>query len=262
MCTVTVIPLPAGGFRVACNRDESRARVAALPPLLSWAGSVRAIMPIDPVAGGTWIAATDRGIVLALLNYNMKAERGAGDAASRSVPPASRGTIIPFLADCRDLSEVVARIGLLQAHRFGPFRLMIANVSEVVEYVSDGRTITRREGTHVARTPLLFTSSSLGDTIVEQPRRALFDAKLMRDANAEGQDLFHRHSWPDRPHLSVCMSRADAQTVSYTTVEILTTCATMRYWPAPPDMTAGVAATTRCISLIAKNGLLVPAGCA
>jgi hypothetical protein len=37
---------------------------------------------------------------------------------------------------------------------------------------------------------------------------------------AVAQDAFHHHQWPGRGELSVLMSRADARTVSITTVEI------------------------------------------
>jgi hypothetical protein len=255
MCTVTIIPLPAGGFRVACNRDESCARPAALPPLLSWAGDVRAMMPIDLLAGGTWIAATDRRISFALLNYN------ATGSTSRRTPPASRGTIIPFLSECRDLSDVYTRIASLRSNRFDPFRLLVIASGGVVEFLSDATTIARRALSHDICKPLLFTSSGLGDEVVEPPRRELFDATLGREPTAERQDIFHRHRWPDRPHLSVCMSRADARTVSYTTIEMRPTCATMHYRPAPPDEAFAVRSTVRRIPLIARNGLLVPAGC-
>lgn len=266
MCTVTVIPLPPGGFRVACNRDESRARPATLPPLLSWAGDVRAVMPIDPHAGGTWIAATDRGMVFTLLNYNPtpppKTEPGGnGLAASRRPSLASRGTIIPFLSDSHDLADALARIGVLDATRFGPFRLLIFTTTGVVGFVSDGSMIDRLKLPRGSGHPLLFTSSGLGDELVEPPRRELFDATLKRYPTAAHQDVFHRHSWLDRPHLSVCMSRADARTVSYTTVEVRPTCATMRYWPVSPDEMPGLVPTVRRIPLV-RNGFLRPAGCA
>ncbi len=39
-------------------------------------------------------------------------------------------------------------------------------------------------------------------------------------ATPERQDALHRHRWPDRAHLSICMSRPEARTVSITCVEI------------------------------------------
>jgi hypothetical protein len=43
------------------------------------------------------------------------------------------------------------------------------------------------------------------------------------------QDAFHRHSWEGREHVSVQMSRAEARTVSRTTVELSRRGARMTY---------------------------------
>jgi hypothetical protein len=84
----------------------------------------------------------------------------------------------------------------------------------------------------------MFTSSGLGDALVEAPRRALFDewfVGVKLENQLERQDAFHRHQWPDRPELSVCMSRIDARTVSYTVVDLEADRATMTYYPDAPD---------------------------
>jgi hypothetical protein len=261
MCTVSVIPLPTGGFRVACNRDESRVRAEGLPPVVTWSAGVRAVMPIDPAGGGTWIAATDRGIVLALLNYNPDSRALSADGTGISTFPASRGSIIPSLTDCRDVPEIETRVTALQPERFGPFRLFVIGPGGRTEFVSDRRTIARRRLPEAAGVALLLTSSGLGDALVEPPRRELFQHILESDPTAQRQDEFHRHSWPDRRQLSVCMSRDDARTVSYTTVEVTATCAVMRYWPAPPDAIGTVPVTVRRIPLAGPGGPLVPAGC-
>jgi hypothetical protein len=260
MCTVTVIPIPTG-FRVACNRDESPARAAALPPLLNWADGVRAMMPIDPVGGGTWIAASDRGLVFALLNYNPAAP-DVDDGRHGRVPPASRGAIIPMLADCRDFLEAESRVADLRPARFNPFRLLIVGAAGHAEFVSDGRRIVRRDAGVRSPLPLLLTSSGLGDAIAEPPRRALFESLLATGSSPDRQDEFHRHSWPERRHLSVCMSRDGARTVSYTTVEITATCAVMTYWPKPPDAIDETSPAVRRIALVGRAGLIIPAGCA
>ena len=61
MCTVSVIHLPNGGYRVVHSRDEQRSRAPGTTPkehvLRAPDGSpVRAWWPIDPDAGGTWVA--------------------------------------------------------------------------------------------------------------------------------------------------------------------------------------------------------------
>ncbi len=82
------------------------------------------------------------------------------------------------------------------------------------------------------------TSSGLGDHVVEPPRRALFTrmfAGAAPDDFAAIQDAFHRHRWPDRPHLSVDMDRADAETVSLTVIELDDVSVTMRYVDGHPS---------------------------
>jgi hypothetical protein len=87
----------------------------------------------------------------------------------------------------------------------------------------DGRQ-PQAESPRALEGPLMFTSSGLGDHLVEPPRRELFE-RSFEDLDgadvATVQDAFHRHRWPDRPELSVCTSRHDAQTVSHTVVELL-----------------------------------------
>src|SRR5262249_12632394 len=83
--------------------------------------------------------------------------------------------------------------------------------------------------------PFLFTSSGLGDHLVEEPRRQLFAEAMGHSANPDAQDLFHRHEWPDRSHLSVCMRRSDARTVSHTLVVLTERAGLLTYHAAPPD---------------------------
>ena len=109
--------------------------------------------------------------------------------------------------------------------------------------------------THFGGAPLLFTSSGLGDHLVEGVRRELFDAFFQGPAGEweAAQDAFHRHRWPGRGHLSVNMKRPDARTVSHAVIDVDGVRVRFRYHPAAPDepaattvlelpITAGVAA--------------------
>src|SRR5512139_3976242 len=167
MCTMTFLGL-AEGLRLGCNRDELRTRPRAEPPREVRFGSRRAILPIDPQGGGTWIAVNDAGLVMALLNRYP-------DSLPMPSGPVSRGEIIPSLLHHGRLDEAVAAASKLPADRYAPFRLLVADRGSVVELVElDGRLTV-----HPARSlerPLLFTSSGLGDHVVEGPRRALFES--------------------------------------------------------------------------------------
>jgi hypothetical protein len=239
MCTLTIISRPDGGFRLAFNRDESRSRAAALPPERRRFGDRSAILPIDPPSDGTWIAVNDAGLVLALLNANpvpRPERRGT----------RSRGMLIPDLLPSASLDDVVTRMAKLTAGEFPPFRLVAIAESRIADWKSNGFRITQTgPGPIVA--PLMFTSSGLGDELVEGPRRGLFETMFFDGSDRRArQDKFHRHTWPDQPHLSVCMSRADARTVSLTVAEWDEHNAWMTYTPDAPDI-ADVAAMARIL---------------
>ena len=69
--------------------------------------------------------------------------------------------------------------------------------------------------------PVMFTSSSLGDAIVETPRRRLFEELVLAgDDWLRGQFRFHRHRWDEQPEISIQMARQDAATVSRTTIDV------------------------------------------
>jgi hypothetical protein len=219
MCTVTLVP-DGETLRVMANRDERHSRMAASPPRIVRAGRALALLPVDPQSGGTWIAATSAGLVFALLNGN--------GAAPESAP--SRGLLIPELADCSDLSHVVARAQSLAWRNWPPHRLIASDGRRALELRVRAGGVT--VDTYCLQRPLGFTSSSLGDDVVEAPRRALFDRLVVGAADPrDGQDAFHRHRWPDAPHLSIDMRRHDAGTQSITTVEVTATRVRMRYEP-------------------------------
>jgi uncharacterized protein with NRDE domain len=52
---------------VAANRDEARRR-PSLPPQHHHCGARRVLMPVDQVAGGTWLGVNDAGVLVALTN--------------------------------------------------------------------------------------------------------------------------------------------------------------------------------------------------
>jgi hypothetical protein len=97
--------------------------------------------------------------------------------------------------------------------------------------------VCNRDELRTRAVALLFTSSGLGDWRVEWPRRELFEQMLHRgDGNWPARhDAFHRHRWAGRPELSVWMSRAEARTVSRTTIEIGPECAAPTYTAVDAD---------------------------
>lgn len=234
MCTVTIVPMgkQADGFRMACSRDESHGRPAALPPIQDERDGVRFVMPIDPGSGGTWVAVNEHGLALTLLNYNLPEPPTGRDR--------SRGDVIPAVLSASNVQEVLDRLEVIERDRMMPFRLVACDGRSVMLWRStepaDQVEITRWNGD-----PMMWTSSGLGDHLVEGPRRELFDAWFADEmplSLTEDQLAFHCHQWPGREHLSVCMHREDARTVSYTTVDVNAEQIRLTYHPDRPDREA------------------------
>ncbi|MBS0196978.1 MAG: NRDE family protein [Planctomycetes bacterium] len=218
MCTVSIIPIRNNdrrGVRVVFNRDEQRDRPPAAPP--RWrdvpvAGlSLRAIWPADTHAGGTWIAAAESGLILALVNRNLDSRPKLPDGL------ISRGRIIPALITAPTAHAAINAISSLNIDSFAPFRLLALHPrgGEVLEASWDRHRLSVL--THDGP-PLCIASSGLGDSLVQE-RVRLFKETVGALAGPVYQDRFHAHVWPSRPHVSVLMTREDARTVSVTTLQ-------------------------------------------
>lgn len=222
MCTVTVIPLPDAGpdaYRLVENRDELRSRPAALPPAVHALAGGRglALWPTDAGAGGTWIAARCDGLCAALLNLNLARPPTPPDPGSA----ISRGSVVPALL--RSAPSAVspgAALASVEAltdlPRVMPFRLLATDGRSNAVGRWDGEGYRVEES---AMAPLCLASSGLGDDAVSD-RLPLFEELVVSTgATRWAQDRFHAHRWPDRPDVSVQMSRRDARTVSVAVVE-------------------------------------------
>lgn len=219
MCTVSVITIsgPRGGFRVVSNRDEARSRPVALPP--RWRdlpGGVRAVWPVEPQSGGTWIGANDRGLVLALLNLNLEPAPALPHASALR----SRGLVIPALAGAAGVEASGEALRAIDLSPFAPFRLVAFERGDPgvrgIECRWDRTRLSLRTF-HGERA--CFASSGLGDSRAA-PRLPLFARMVREGATPADQDAFHAHAWDDRPEVSVRMRRPDARTVSVTGVVV------------------------------------------
>lgn len=216
MCTVSIIALSAGSgaYRLVTNRDEQRCRAPGEPPAWRMLGGVKAIAPRDPVGGGTWVATTEAGLTLCLLNGNLE------PPPPPPARPRTRGEIIGLLVGIGSIDAIITASSELDLTSYPPFRLVCVEPGthrpRIADMVWNGRVIVR---TPDHRAPACFVSSGLGDSRVA-PRLPLFAESVGRAPTPESQDAFHRYVWPERPEISVCMSREDARTVSITSITV------------------------------------------
>jgi hypothetical protein len=211
MCTVSIVT-DNGRLTVMSNRDERRDRAVALLPRVETLGCRSAILPIDPVGGGSWIGVNDAGLVAAVLN------RHAAPAAQprRS---ASRGLLVRQALRCDSIDGALRSVQALEVNSFRPFRLVLVQGRRMALVAGDGGEFASAEA--ALEQPHMFTASSLGDAFVASPRRRLFDCLMHHPRGwRHGQRLFHQHQWSDKRDISVVMERGDAATVSRTAVDV------------------------------------------
>jgi hypothetical protein len=229
MCTVSWLH-DSSGYQLFCNRDEKLTRADALPPAVYSRGGVRYIAPIDADYGGTWLATNEFGVTLCLLN--------GVSVHCLHFFSISRGTLIPELIAASSALEAVRHAGAMDLGAYAPFVLVaLEQQFPACLLIWDGRDkITTANGD--AFMPL--ASSSFDPAGVCEHRRAwmrslrsargTLDAALLRD--------FHASHGAGASAFSPCMHRADAQTVSFTHVNVSGTSVQLFYTPSAPCLQA------------------------
>ncbi|REL25477.1 hypothetical protein DXX93_02205 [Thalassotalea euphylliae] len=218
MCTLSW-QLEPNGYQVYFNRDEQRSRAIAQP--VTFHTELCAAYPVDPQGGGTWIALTQAGGCLCLLNnYQAQAVYQPRDAISRGE------IILRLLAQINqqaqhsdkidDLASLIAQLPLA---RFSPFVLcyfpadLNQQQGQVQHLVWDGKQLSNLP----ARNPL--TSSGLDFPAVSTARYQYFDE--IKPQSTQVHLDYHASHQPERSAFSVCMHRADAHTVSFSHIKVV-----------------------------------------
>lgn len=206
MCSVSWLAT-AGALDLFFNRDEQRTRAPGLPPVSGDRNNIRFFFPVDGKAGGTWIAANDRGLVACLLNHY------AADARSSVITNASRGAIIPGLIDASTPAEAADRMTPLAAAPQRPFLLLLLHHDHPAIRLTWNGTNLARESLDPARG--FLTTSSFRTTEVVPSRHAVAAAT---DWDPDSLIALHASHCPERGPFSICMHRPDARTVSFTRI--------------------------------------------
>ncbi len=225
MCTVTW-QLTQTGYSVYFNRDERKGRCLALPAQEKNQQGVKAIMPIDPVGGGSWISVNELGLSLCLLNYY----QGTSSCAN----PISRGQLLAELSSCVSLAELATRLNQLDLQQYAPFTLLGFSPDlkfgqgQVCGFCWDGVKLNRQV------MDAFLTSSAVDFPLVKQHRQNLFNQMLSEYATSKDFMAFHASHLPEKSRFSVCMHRGEAHTVSFTRIDVDKSDVVMHYLAGAP----------------------------
>lgn len=227
MCTLSFVP-KSDGYLAGMNRDERLTRPVASPPQVRQRAGTEILYPTEP-SGGTWIACNQRGILLALLNWN---DLAPGPILTKT---KSRGFLIPTLISGHNLAAVESSLARVMLDGVLPFRLFGFFPGET------SAVLWRWDGTRKSRQALPWSrghwfSSSLSDQAAEEQRGVACEAAASQPGfgTPESLRLLHAsHSSAAGP-FSVCVHRPDAATVSYTEVICREKTLLMRYRTGSP----------------------------
>jgi len=192
------------------NRDERISRGAASPPAVTTYERVESISPRD-IEGGTWIAASGKGIAFALLNWN--------DVEVLHPKARTRGSLIPVLTSSISAHYTQARLSRLDLQGILPFRLVgiFPDENTVREWRWDQNSLHCE---HFSWCPRQWCSSSLSDARAALDRGAAFEraqSENNNDLRGRLRQLHASHD-PGRGPFCTCVHRQDVQTLSYTEI--------------------------------------------
>lgn len=233
MCTLTwTAGSGYGEYELFFNRDELRTRRRALAPEPAVADGVRYAAPTDRDRGGTWIGVNEYGATHCLLNaYRHGVELPAG-------PARSRGEIVRRVQPSNDPDRTHAILTGLELENYPPFILAgffprsDSSRLRSVSFTWSGKQLDREDD---LQPPI--TTSSYKPNDVERWRTAEYRRLVGATETPRARKLwtFHRLVNPKDPAFGVCMSRADARTVSCTRVVYRTDRSVhMGYFDGPP----------------------------
>ncbi|HAU68854.1 MAG TPA: hypothetical protein DCW52_10730 [Gammaproteobacteria bacterium] len=224
MCTLTWFTHDEG-YELFFNRDESVLRKRALLPNISEQEGVSYIAPTDADEGGTWIATNQKGYTICLLNhYQFEQIKTYKDWISR-------GKLVRDFADTDSLAQAQARFYAMDLHDYRAFRMFIIGPA-------GGNRLMVWDG-HAQRVELDVaqpkSSSSVDAQHVKALRKTNFqDLQLPSSSNTNDFIKFHRSHFPRASKESVCMHRAEAQTVSLSHVSVCRNKTSFAYMDGPP----------------------------
>ncbi|REG79432.1 NRDE family protein [Marinomonas pollencensis] len=211
MCSVSWL-LHEEGYQLFFNRDEQKHRALALPPQHLSLSGVSVLMPIDPVANGSWISVNEFGLTLCLLN-NYQGQVPSGQLISR-------GQLVKRLSSEANIKTLTAAFDTLELSRFAPFTLLAFDPQ-----------LTRSEqkvmafewnGLQAAVFPEWSPRFSSGVDLksVQQARGQAYKDCIEQGESCSRLLALHKSHDSEQLHHSFCMHREDAHTVSFTHVEV------------------------------------------
>ncbi|MFM9944103.1 MAG: NRDE family protein [Bacteroidia bacterium] len=213
MCTVSFLPKGGNDFILTSNRDEKENREIAQHPKEFNHQHLKVVYPQDPRAKGTWIAMSENGFSLCLLN--------GGFVYHKSKPPyrKSRGVVLLDFFQFNNVNQFVVNYDF---KKIEPFTLIIVDYKsslKLYEVRWDGKqahlSYKDPKSTHI------WSSVTLYSPDVRAEREQWFeDWKKTQTNGFESNTIkeFHFTGGKGEKETDLMMRRAGTFTVSITQI--------------------------------------------
>jgi hypothetical protein len=225
MCTASWI-YDRDGYQLFFNRDEKLTRKPALEPRLAVRNGIRFLAPVDGDFGGTWIATNEFGVSICLLNgANL-----TGSETRAATPRRSRGLLLLDLIPLASVAAICNRLRETDLSVFAPFTLAAlepGRTASILEWDRAKKTLLPEAADH-----FMLTSSSFDPEEVRLCRQEAY--RQVEYSHGDELFAFHRSHAPARSAYSTCMHRADAETVSFSWIQVTREETDFFYTPGAP----------------------------
>lgn len=220
MCTVSLIPVK-NKFVLTSNRDEAIGR-ETLPIDCYQKGDTRMLFPKDQVAGGTWIAVSEKDQMICLLNG------GYQDHTKLKNYRHSRGVVVTDILSEKSLFEAMTNYNCENLEPFTLVGVDWSNDLAFYELVWDGKT------KHLQKLDTskshIWSSSTLYTDEMKQMRRDWFaDYQAKNEMTKNSIIKFHKEGGVGNDFYDLQIKRGNLQTRSITQVSIEDDAAVMKY---------------------------------
>ena len=196
MCTLVILRRPGHAWPVilGANRDEMLDRPWE-PPARHWPDRAETVGGLDTLAGGSWLAINDHGVVAGILNRTGSLGPQSGKR--------SRGELVLEALDHADAAAAAAALAAIEPRSYRSFNLIIADNRE-------GYWLRHADPTGtlpISVTPLPDALSMIASSDLDDPHHPRLRAYLPRFRGAEPPDP-ERANWQSWERLLASEERA------------------------------------------------------
>jgi hypothetical protein len=234
MCTISYLPLSAGGFLLTQNRDESPQRPAAIFPVREDRLQKKLLFPKDPQGGGSWIATDEQSRLVCLMNGAI--------GQHESTPPyrLSRGQVVLDAAASPGFDHF-AKNYLLEG--IEPFTILFFDYNAGTLIINELKWTgsLRYIRQHNAAIPHIWSAPQLYNIEQQRNREQWFEEWLQttRAFSPEVALDFHIKAGQEAPSHSLLLNREEkVKTLSITQVTARPEHIQMTYTPSFPEKKA------------------------